>query len=111
MYSHAARLYGVLSVLGPHLNDGPVFRRGLDRFTTLEDVVRGRLLDIDMLLRLTRLDGRERMPVIGRGDDDGVHVFPVEELGDLLQPRRAADCREPIRLQAAASRPSCRSQI
>ena len=58
-------------------------------------VVRQRLLDVDVLPRRAGVDGDRRVPVVGRGDQDGVEVLAVEQflvvgrgerlrVGDLL---------------------------
>ena len=61
-----------------------VARRRLDHPASFPDGVRRRLLDVDVLSGLQRPDRRQRMPVIRRGDDDGVDVLVVEHAAHVL---------------------------
>src|SRR6185503_3432811 len=56
----------------PHLAELVVLPARLDELAALEEVVAERLLDIDVLPRLDAPDGRQAVPVVGRGDRDGV---------------------------------------
>ena len=47
------------------------------------DGVRQRLLAVNVLARLRGLDGTEGVPVVGRGDDDGIDVLAAEELAEV----------------------------
>ena len=47
------------------------------------DRQRQRLLAIDVFVRLHGLDGDLGVPVVGGGDDDGVHVGVVEDVAVL----------------------------
>src|SRR5262249_41928365 len=66
--------------LGAVLHDDVVPPRQLDGVAALVDVVAARLLDVDVLVGLARPDRHERVPVVGRGDRDGVEV-PVFQGG------------------------------
>ena len=58
--------------------------RGLHHPASFPDGVRRRLLDVDVLSSLQRPDRRQRVPVIGRGDDHGVDVLVVEHAAQVL---------------------------
>ena len=49
----------------------------------LPHVVAHRFLDVDMLARLGRPNGDERMPVVGRGDGDRVKRAVLERLANV----------------------------
>ena len=53
---------------------------GVAEGTALGDRQRGRLLQVDVLAGLDRGDRDERVPVVGRADDDGVDVAVGEQL-------------------------------
>ena len=44
------------------------------------DLERERLLDVDVFARVQRVDADGRVPVIGRGDQDGIHLLHLEHL-------------------------------
>jgi hypothetical protein len=52
---------------------------GLDDVVPLFDGEGQRLFDVDVLARVERVDRHPRMPVVGRGDQDGVDVFRSEQ--------------------------------
>src|ERR1019366_1649268 len=54
----------------------------------LEDIVRARLLDVDILAGAAGVDGHQGVPVIGRGDGDGVDRLVFEELAIVPVNRR-----------------------
>src|SRR6185436_15748142 len=56
---------------------------GLDHEAAIADVVRGRLLDVDVLARFTGEDGHGRVPVLGRGDDHRVDLAVLEQLAEV----------------------------
>ena len=58
--------------------------RGGDHGAPFVNGLGQRLFDIDILPRLAGQDGRQRMPVIRRGDDDGVEVFAFEDATEIL---------------------------
>ena len=51
-----------------------------DNLFGLEDIVRARLLDVDILAGAAGVDGHQRVPVVGRGDGDGVDGLVFEQL-------------------------------
>ena len=62
------------------------------------------LLDIDILARLTRPNGRQRVPVLGRRHDNPVHVLVFEgpaHVDDALRTAAADLFRFPGDLRAA----------
>ena len=65
--------------LRAELDDAVVLARGLDHPPPFDDVVAGRLLDVDVLAGLAGQDGQQRVPVVGRGDRDGVDRLVVEQ--------------------------------
>ena len=52
---------------------------GLDQGLGLGDGQRQRLLAVDVLAALQRLDGHQGVPVVGSGDGDGVDVLVFEQ--------------------------------
>ena len=66
------------------LDDLAETRLRLDHLAAFPDRVRRRLLDVDVLAGLERPDGRERVPVIRRGDDDGVDLLVFEDAAHVL---------------------------
>ena len=56
----------------------PVLR--LDRRRTLGEVVRQRLLDVDVLARGARVDEDRHVPVVRSPDHDGVDIAPLEHI-------------------------------
>ena len=90
----------VAAALGAGLDDPVVLPRGLDDPPAFADVVADRLLDVDVLAGLAGPDRRQGVPVVGRGDRDGVDRLVVEQAADVLDDRRlgAIACRD---------RPSC----
>ena len=65
--------------LGSDLDDALVLARRLDHPPAFDDVVAGRLLDVDILAGLAGQHGQQRVPVVGRGDRDGVDRLVVEQ--------------------------------
>ena len=66
------------------LHDLVVALRGVDHLPAFPHGVRRGLLDVDVLAGLQRPDGRERVPVVRHGDDDGVDVLVVEDAAEVL---------------------------
>src|SRR5262249_30352394 len=62
------------------LHDAVVLAGRLDGDPALVDVVTARLFDVDILAGLAGPDGHQRMPVIRRGDRDGVEVLVFQGL-------------------------------
>ena len=56
----------------------------LDHGLALGDGQRQRLLAVDVLALAHGVDGDQGVPVVGRGDDDGVDVLAVEQLAEVL---------------------------
>ncbi len=61
-----------------HLADALVLFDGLHHGSAFLDAVRQRLLAIDVLSGLARHDRGDSVPVVGRGDDDGVDILAIE---------------------------------
>ena len=58
----------------------------LDRahqLTSFKRVMRAGLFDVDVLAGLAGPDGHERVPMIGRGDGNGVDLFVLEQLAHI----------------------------
>ena len=55
----------------------------LDDPTSLGNVVRQRLLAIDVLARLRGQDAGDRVPMVRRGNHDGVDVFAFDDLAEV----------------------------
>ncbi len=71
------------SLLAAGLEDPLVFPRDLDDALALGERQRQGLFAIDVLARLHRLDGRDHMPVLRRGDADGVDVLPPDQIAEV----------------------------
>ena len=80
------------------LDDAVFGARGVDHAAAFEHGQRQWLLAVDVFAGLAGVDGGQRVPVVGRGDGDGVDVFAVEDaavvavafagvalVGDLLE--------------------------
>ncbi len=66
------------------LHDTLVLIGGFDDFAAFHKVVRAGLLYVHILARLASPDGRQRVPVVGRGNADGVNGLVVEYLTEIL---------------------------
>ena len=75
--SHAAALHAHLA----HASELP---RPLRHHAALFHVVAAGLLHVDILARLHRPDGHQGVPVVGRGNRDGVDILAVQEAADIL---------------------------
>src|ERR1051325_1309983 len=73
------------AALRASLHDAVVLARGLDNFAAFPNVVRHGLLDVHVLARLDRPDGRQRMPMVGRGDRDCVDLRFLEHLAHVAE--------------------------
>jgi hypothetical protein len=71
------------SLLAAGLEDPLVFPRDLDAALALGERQRQGLFAIDVLARLHRLDGRDHMPVLRRGDANGVDVLPPDQIAEV----------------------------
>ncbi len=78
------------AALGAVLDDPVVPPRGLDGDPAFVDVVAARLFDVDVLARLAAPDRDQGVPVIGRGDRDGVDRLVLEDAADVLHGGRRA---------------------
>src|SRR6202034_1733384 len=72
------------SLLRAHLDELAVFLLRTDEKRAFGGIVAAGFFDVDMLARLQSEDGQGCMPVIGRGDGDGVNIFEGENLAEVL---------------------------
>src|SRR5262249_48693027 len=68
-----------------HLGDAIVLARGGDHGAAFADRVGERLLDEDVLAGAAGGDGGQGVPVVGRGDHDGVDIFDIEQLAEIVE--------------------------
>jgi hypothetical protein len=61
---------------------------GFDHFPAFPDIVGRGFFDVDVLARLAGPDGRERVPVIGGDDGDGVNLLVVKNHAEVPAGRR-----------------------
>ena len=66
------------ALLATHLQDAVVSTHGTLYGQSLGDGIGQRLLQIDVLAGLERMDGHEGMPVVGRGNLDGIDILTLE---------------------------------
>src|SRR5207302_3497290 len=76
------------AALGAMLDDPLLLAGKLGGDAAFVDVVAARLLDVDVLLRLAGPDGHQSVPVVGRGDRDGVEAAVLQRLADVLHTLR-----------------------
>ena len=76
------------ALLHPHLADAVIDARCLDDARPFFRFERERLLDVDVFARVERVDPDGRVPVIGHGDQRGVHLFKVEHLAVVVKRAR-----------------------
>ena len=74
----------VVPLLRAVLEDDPVAIDGLDHGPAFGDGPAERLLTIDVLAGLGGGDGDQGVPVVGRGDVDGVHVVAGKDLAEVV---------------------------
>ena len=67
------------SPLRATLHDAVVLARRLHKLATLEEIVRDRFFDVDILARLHRPDSREGVPMIRCCDDDCLDGLVFED--------------------------------
>ena len=79
---HAKFMHGTLH--GAGLQDALVPLDGFDDFHGLVNVVRQRLLAIDVLAGAQRGQRDDRVPVVGRGDANRVNVLAGDEVGKIV---------------------------
>ena len=92
----------VRSVLAALLDHAVVLAGRGDDLLRLEDVVRARLLDVDVLACLAGPDRLQRVPVIRRGNRHGVDVLALEHLAEVRVHRRSADAFRVERIHLVA---------
>src|SRR6185369_2566902 len=80
---HGLHHGGVGTPLTAMLADAIVFFYRGDELAAFEGIVRARFLDVDVFAGLTGPDGLERVPVIWRGDRDGIDVLVLEDLAEI----------------------------
>ena len=83
---NSRRLDDVLATapLRTHLHDALVALGRLEHGAAFVNGLGQRLLDIDVLAGLAGEDGRQGVPVVGRGDEHHVHVLAVEDAAEVL---------------------------
>ena len=85
------RSVSIRAALRPVLNDAVVFAGGLDALASLENIVATRLLHVNIFARLAGPDCLERMPVVRRGDRDGINFFTLKKFAEVAKLLRAFD--------------------
>ena len=75
---------GHAAALHAHLAHASELPRPLRHHAALLHVVAAGLLHVDILARLHCPDGHQGVPVVGRGDRDGVDILAVEQAADVL---------------------------
>jgi len=70
--------------LRAHLHQLSVFLLGLDEHLSFGGIVAAGLLDVDVLAGLQASDGHGRVPMVGRGDGDGVYIFVLENFAEVF---------------------------
>ena len=70
---------GGAPLLSPDLDDAAVSAGRGDHRPPFGDARGQRLFDVNVLPRLAGVDGRQRVPVVGCADDDGLDVLAVED--------------------------------
>ena len=74
---------GIGARLAAVLANAIVLFYGADELAAFKGVVRAGFFDVDIFAGLAGPDGHERVPVIGRGDGDGVDIFVFEQLANV----------------------------
>ncbi len=72
------------AALHAHLHHAIVFARRLQHLLAFEDVVGGGLFYVHILASLAGPDGRQRVPVVGRGDGDCIDILIFIKLAQIL---------------------------
>jgi hypothetical protein len=88
-------------VLAPDLQDPRRLLHGVHEGGALVDRVGQRFLAVDVLAGIERVETRTHVPVIGRGDDDGVDVLAVEDAAVVACAQRAIAEQLPGALEVA----------
>ena len=68
------------------LDDDTVFLLRFDDHASLNAIMAHRLFDIDMLASLRAPDRDQRVPMIGRGDRNGIDALVFQRLADVVEP-------------------------
>src|SRR5690242_2214666 len=76
------------ALLRAHLDDALMLALRLDEQLALMRVVPARFLHVDVLAGLHGQQRRRRVPVVGRGDHQGVHGLVLERFAEIAQPSR-----------------------
>jgi hypothetical protein len=78
--------YGVRggALLGAHLDQLFVFLLGLDQHFAFGGIVAAGFFDVDVLAGLKTGDSHRSVPVIGRGDGDGVDIFLFKNFAEVF---------------------------
>src|ERR1700733_12510286 len=74
---------GIGTPLAAMLADAIVFFDGGDELPPFERIVRARFFDVDIFAGLQRPDADQRMPMIRRGNRDGVDLFVFEKFANV----------------------------
>jgi len=61
-----------------------ILREGLDLSAGLEDIVDGRLFQVDVFAALQAQDRRQRVPMVGGGDGNGAIIFVSKASKSLI---------------------------
>ena len=72
------------ALLRAHLDELAVFLLRLDEQCAFGGVVAAGLFNVDVLAGLEAEDRHGCVPVVGRGDGDGVDVFLLQDLAEVL---------------------------
>ena len=72
------------AALGAHLHLLAIFLLGCDEDRAFGRIVAAGLFDIDVLAGLQAGDGHGCVPVVGRGDGDGVDILGGEKCAEVL---------------------------
>ena len=71
------------SALRAHLDHAAVLSGRGDHLPAFPDIVRQRLFHVDVFARLARPHGGQGVPMVRRGDDDGVDILVVKQFADI----------------------------
>ncbi len=85
MYALGLQVVLAGALLHAHLADAVVDARGLDDGRAFLDLQRERLLDVDVLARIQRVDGDGGVPVVGHADQHGIHFLHLEQLAMVAE--------------------------
>src|SRR5207248_2524945 len=92
---------GVRSAIGAVLHDAVILLGGAHHLPAFPPEMRARLFDVDVLARLAGPDRHQRMPVIRRGDRNGVDGFVFHDAARIgidlgLGHAQALHVRQPL---------------